>query len=224
MMDNIIILGTVVILIIGIIFAAIRAAKRRTERSEVVQEGTRFDAQIIGVAHPDTILNIVGQPNRTLNMLGVEWTDVTQAERAENYGQIRVKIKFTHPYTQTEHTVHHVLDRPDYKDDRLIKTGNPGTLTLGSASMAYLKHNKKLFNTYVENVKNRDISNDEKKQLIKDAMLMMNNQNLEWTTDDEGYNILNPPVMADGYELDGNLTFIQRTNSPVFTDWTKNLK
>jgi hypothetical protein len=224
MNNTILITLVIVIIIIAIVIATAKAIKRRQRRTEFVTQGTQFEAHIVGVAHPERILNIEGQPNHTINVLGTEWTDVTAAERAESRHRIRVKISYVHPFTRQQTIVHRILDKEDYTDDRLIKVGNPGTLTLGSKSIAYMKHNKKLYETYVQGVNARNISPEEKKHLIREAMLAMNNQNDEWTTDHEGYNVLTPPVIAEGYLLNDDLTFIQKTNTPIFQDWTLGLR
>lgn len=224
-MDKNILVAVVVIIILIIGTKVMRSVfKRKKNERTITENGTYFEAHIIGVAHPRAILNIEGQPNQTAEILGFEMTNTSQANRHENMDRIRVKIQYNDPFTRQPRTIHHVFGKLEYEDDRLIKVGNPGLLTLGSKSIAYMKHNKKLYETYVRDVQARNITKEEKKHLIREAMIAMNNQNDECTKDHEGYNILNPPVMAEGYILDGEIHFIQKTNTPIFHDWTKGLR
>lgn len=221
--NMLVIVVVVIILIIGTKIM-VSVAKQKKKNQIIIDNGTHFEAQIIGVAHPDRNLTLEGQPNRTVTLLGFDMADSTSAARHENMHRIRVKIKYIDPHTNQTITVHHVLNKTEYEDDRLIKVGNPGLLTLGSKSIAYMKHNKKLYETYVHDVKSRNLSKEEEKHLIREAILAMNNQNDEAVLDSEGYNVLTPPVIAEGYELNGEIHFIQRTNNPIFQDWTKKLK
>jgi hypothetical protein len=224
-MDNnlIIPLVVIIILIIGgkVIMSKVKKAK---DNQIIVNKGTQFEARIIGVAHPRTILNIEGQPNTTVTMLGTEFTDISTAARHERYHRVRVKIEYTDPFTRQTKIVHRVLNETEYTDDRIVKVGNPGQLTLSAKSIEYMKHNKKLYTEYVKGLESRNLSKEEKKQLMQEAALAMNNQNDQMMKDSEGYNILNPPVIAEGYELNGELHFNQTTNTPIFQDWTKGLK
>lgn len=213
----------VVILIIGT-KVMVSVAKRKKKEQTIVDNGVSFEAQIIGVAHPRAILNIEGQPNSTTEFLGMEVTNTSQAARHEHMNRIRVKIRYIDPFTRQPLIVHHVFNKFEYNDDRLIKVGNPGQLTLGAKSMAYMKHNKELYGKYVKDVQARNLSREEEKRLLRNAALAMNNQNDQDTKDAEGYNILTPPVMAEGYELNGEIHFVQKTNTPLFNDWTKGLE
>jgi hypothetical protein len=143
--------------------------------------------------------------------------------RHENMNRIRVKISYIDPDTGQPAIAHHVFDKFECEDDRLISIGNPGMLTLGSKSIAYMKHNKKLYTAYVKDVESRNLTKEEKKHLIQAAALVMNNQNNQQTKDHEGYNVLTPPVIAEGYKLNGETHFIQNTNTPIFNDWTQGL-
>lgn len=223
-MDKNILIPIVVIIILIMGIKIMRSVSKRKKREQTIADnGTKFEAHIIGVAHPRAILNIDGQPNQTTEIFGMEFTNTSQANRHENMDRIRVKIQYIDPFTRESITVHHVFNRFEYEDDRLIKVGNPGMLTLGSKSIAYMKHNKKLYETYVRGVQARNLTKDEQKQLIQTAALAMNNQNNQDAKDHEGYNVLTPPVIAEGYKLDGEIHFTQKTNTPIFNDWTQGL-
>lgn len=223
-MDKNILVITVIVIILIMGTKVIRSVfKRKKKEQTIVENGTGFEARIIGVARPKAILHIDGQPNQTAEIFGVEVTDTSQARRHENMNRIRVKISYTDPDTKQSLITHHVLGKFEYEDDRLIKVGNPGLLTLGPQSIAYMKHNKKLYTTYVRDVQARNLTKEEKKHLIQTAALAMNNQNDQDAKDHEGYNILTPPVVAEGYKLNGEIHFVQNTNTPLFNDWTQGL-
>jgi ribosomal protein S25 len=212
----------IIILIIGIKVMRSVFKRKKNERT-ITETGTQFEAHIVGVAHPRAILHIDGQPNQTAEIFGMEVTNTSQARRHENMNRIRVKISYIDPDTKQPLTVHHVLGKLEYEDDRLVKVGNPGLLTLGPNSIAYMKHNKRLYETYVREVQARNITKEQKKHLIQTAALAMNNQTDQYRKDHEGYNVLTPPVIAQGYKLNGEIHFVQNTNTPIFKDWTREL-
>lgn len=176
------------------------------QRLEFIVDGTEFEAQIVGAASYDTILNI--EPPST--------------PQPGEQGMIRVKINYTHPFTRQQMTAHKTLRKADYKDDRLIRIANPEQ-TADSKLIAHMNHNhvkqnKKLYEHYKHEINARKISADEKAELLNEAFLRMTAEESSGT-DSEGYTQLTPPVIAEGYLLNCEVIFIQKTNHTCFQEW-----
>jgi hypothetical protein len=103
-MNNMVIIVMALLLVGGIVFLA-RKVQQDKERLEFLINGTQFEANIVGVSHPD------------------------ETPSNDTRGRIKVKISYDHPFTRKEVTVHRMLDRRDYRDKRLISAGNPDLTT-----------------------------------------------------------------------------------------------
>lgn len=224
-MDNIVLKVVIAVIIIAIITSFIKSKKRNAKRNNSLTNGMKFEAHIIGVAHPNTVIDVNDAlKNSTSHVLGVKMVDVTHGNAVEDRGGARVKISYIDPVTNYPTTVHRVLSSENYRDNRIFQIARPHITNLNKASIASWKYNQKLFASYRQNVNDRNIPEEEKKQLIKEAMQAMSVQYERPPQDNEGYTILNPPVPAEGYRLVDEIVFIQKTNTPILHDWTQGLR
>lgn len=212
-----IILVVILALILTKLFAGSGSANKR--RKKLFSQGERFDAEIVGVAHPSTILAINGVEPQA-GAFGMH--NVSSQKQDERMARARVKVVYIDPVTRTREVRHVRIDRRDYTSNRLVKIAVPGTMKLTSSTFKIVQHNKQLFDGYMKDLDSRNLSKEKKKELTNKAMLAMSAQ-LE--KDEEGYHILTPPVKAEGVMLDGKMIFRQvGEDIDYLHDWTKDLE
>lgn len=189
--------------------AVMNKMKEAVQRLDFIVNGTSFEAQIIGAK---------------LHEENTPETDTLQGAKAEEKGKIRVKINYTHPFIGQQVTVECVLSKSEYKDDRLIKIGNPEQATdvkfITHMNHNHLKQNKKKYDSYKHEVTSRKLSAAEKDFLLEEASIAMSTEDVT-SMDSEGYTVLMPPVKAEGYLLDCEVIFIQKTNHTCFHEWVE---
>lgn len=172
--------------------------KRSRHRKRIIGNGTLVEAQVIGV-DPGNI----SDSNTT-------WA--------------KLKISYIHPSTNQHIIVYKPLHTGEFNDGRIYKIAFPALSRITKTTKTSWKYNQKLFADYRQNVDSRNISPEEKKQLIKEALLAMSRQYEHPPKDDEGYCILNPPVLAEGYMSGDEIEFLQTTDTPILHDWTQGLR
>jgi hypothetical protein len=69
---NILVIITVIVILIMVTQVKRSVFKRKRKQQTIAENGARFEAHIIGVAHSKAILNIDGQPNQTAEIFGIQ--------------------------------------------------------------------------------------------------------------------------------------------------------
>lgn len=208
-----------VILAVFLIVLFSRSGNANKRRRALIEQGERFDAEIIGVAHPHTVLAINGVEPQA-GAFGMH--NVSSQKGDENMGRARVKVVYTDPVTHTREVRHVRIDRRDFTSNRMVKIAVPGTVKVTGSTVKIVQHNKKLMDGYVKSLDERNFSGEKKKELINKAMTAMTTQ---MEKDEEGYHVLNPPVKAEGFMLNGKMIFRQAgDDTDYLQDWTKGLE
>lgn len=221
-METVVVAAVIIILVVVFVRGAISSRKFNNQRKALFEQGTRFDAEIVGVAKPGTVLAINGvQPQA--NALGMHNT--TAQRQDERAGRARVKVRFVHPHTRVVEFQHVSLYAHDFSSNRITRVALPGTIKLGkgTGTMAIIQHNKRLYEEYVRSLDSRNLTPEKKKELIRKAQAAMSFEDKKY--DAEGYRVLEPPVKAEGFLLDGMYVFRQVGDDTEFLrDWTKDLE
>lgn len=214
-----------------IIVVAIRIGfsiySKKKKRSHLIGNGTKFEVEIIGVAHPNVILKDGEKPQGS--HAGSQWHNTSSQNHAERMRRARVKITYIDPHTRQPVLRRVELDRSRFKSLRIVNIALPGTITVSSNNLAVIKHNKTLFDNYRKGIEAKALPSDRKKELLRNAMLAMSYSgkvsNEGSKQDEEGYYILNPPVKAEGYMLDSEVVFMQTDDDLAYLkDWTQDLE
>lgn len=209
----------IVFLGIPLIFVTL-SIKGVMRRNRFFKHGEQVEAEIIGVAKPRTILAIGGvQPEP--GAFGMHNT--TSQRQDEKMGRARVKVAYIDPVTKTREIRHVSLNRQDFTSVRIAKTALPGMVKLNSVTVETIRHNQRLLSEYSQKLDARNLSPEKKRDLLNKAGQAM--EAVSGEQDNEGYVILNPPVTAVGYRLDGRIRFRESGKDTAHLhDWTKDLE
>jgi hypothetical protein len=205
-----------------------RAGKRAIERIDLIKDGVKFDGYIIGVARSKQIIDAEELDDDAFS--GSKKENITGSYSrgsAEEAGDSRVKISFLHPDTGLHTVTRTILRKRDCRDSRIYRISHPYLIRFNNIGFIIWNHDRKLFSAYKEEVNSRNISDEDKKILLREAKQAKKAHYDKYYAllpeDGERYNYIIPSVKVQGYYLDGNFLFIQRTNKPVLEDWTKDL-
>lgn len=189
-------LAIIAFLLIVVTKKSLKTRKLTRKRKRVIENGTLVSAQIIGVAQGD--------------IDGRSWANL--------------KISYAHPFTKQETIAYASLGSDHFADDRIYKLGLPHLSRITKTTISSWKYNQKLYTSYRQQVNARSIPEQEKKQLLREAITVMSIQYEHPPKDHEGYHILTPPVPAEGYMVGDEIEFLQKTNIPILHDWTQGLR
>lgn len=186
------------ILLIATAKMLISRFKRSRHRKMIIGNGTLVEAHVIGVAPGN-----ISDNNST-------WA--------------KLKLSYIHPYTNEQIIAYRSLHTGEFNDGRIYKIALPTLSRITKTTKTSWKYNQTLFASYRQNVDARNISPEEKKQLLNEAKSAMSHQYEQPPKDGEGYCILNPPVPAEGYMSGEAIEFLQTTDTPILHDWTQGLR
>ena len=222
-----------ILLAIGIYFDLDRIKKKAIQRSNLLKHGTKFDGYIISVARKNQVID--ADELDDISFLGSKKENITGYYNRGKYpvpveeaGDSRVKISFLHPETGLHTVIRTILEKRDCRNSRIYRISQPNAMRFNNIGFIIWNHDRRVFSAYKEEVNLRNINDEDKKILLREAKQAKKAHYDKYYAllpiDGEGYNYIIPSVKVQGYYLDGDFLFIQRTNDLLLEDWTKDLE